>query len=234
MGMLLLRESMFDSIIKVRDRYLKEDGTMWPSHATVLGAAVSLESDRLETVESIYYENKDGWTGFEEEMLALYDIDVSALHKKYDSENEEYYVYQTHWRTLHPSDLVGPPQELLMLDLKTATLEDVGGVALRSFVTRVPELHVGQSGKVTRVHNRTVSGAAFWFTADFNAEVGIVLLLMYLFSTDPNPNITLTPTLTLILTLTLFNGPHVLSDSIFSTFFHTPSHAPFNTPYFTH
>jgi len=37
MGMVLLRESMLDSVIRARDRFLKPGGTLWPSGATLYG-----------------------------------------------------------------------------------------------------------------------------------------------------------------------------------------------------
>jgi len=40
MGMVLLRESMLDSVIRARDRFLKPGGTLWPSDATVYGNAI--------------------------------------------------------------------------------------------------------------------------------------------------------------------------------------------------
>jgi protein arginine N-methyltransferase 1 len=46
MGYFLLRESMLDSVIRARDRWLKEDGLMFPSHATMYWAAISNEQDR--------------------------------------------------------------------------------------------------------------------------------------------------------------------------------------------
>jgi len=33
MGYFLLFESMLDSIVKVRDKYLKKGGTIWPNRA---------------------------------------------------------------------------------------------------------------------------------------------------------------------------------------------------------
>ena len=40
MGYFLLRESMFDSVIVARDRWLKEGGAMFPSHAKMYLAPI--------------------------------------------------------------------------------------------------------------------------------------------------------------------------------------------------
>ena len=46
MGYLLLRESMLDSVIRARDKWLKEDGAMYPSFATMYFAPICFEHDR--------------------------------------------------------------------------------------------------------------------------------------------------------------------------------------------
>ena len=40
MGYFLLYESMLDSIITVRDKYLKKGGTIWPNKAKIFVAAL--------------------------------------------------------------------------------------------------------------------------------------------------------------------------------------------------
>ena len=42
-GMILLRESMIDSVIKARDKFLKDDGDLWPSHANIHVAAMGAD-----------------------------------------------------------------------------------------------------------------------------------------------------------------------------------------------
>lgn len=46
MGYILLRESMLDSVIRARNRWLKPGGAMFPSHATMYFSAISWEDDR--------------------------------------------------------------------------------------------------------------------------------------------------------------------------------------------
>ena len=51
-GMILLRESMVDSVIKARDKFLKDDGSMWPSHANIYVAAMGVDPE-------IYFNDDD-------------------------------------------------------------------------------------------------------------------------------------------------------------------------------
>ena len=44
MGFYLLHESMLDSVVAARDKHLADDGIMFPSHARILAAPVSLDS----------------------------------------------------------------------------------------------------------------------------------------------------------------------------------------------
>jgi protein arginine N-methyltransferase 1 len=46
MGYFLLRESMLDSVIRARDKWMKPEGSMFPSHATMFWSAISHEDDR--------------------------------------------------------------------------------------------------------------------------------------------------------------------------------------------
>ncbi len=46
MGYFLLRESMLDSLLRVREKYLKPDGHMFPSHATMYWSLVDDERER--------------------------------------------------------------------------------------------------------------------------------------------------------------------------------------------
>ncbi len=43
MGYMLLRESMLDSLVRARDKWLKPGGLMFPSHATIEWGVVSDE-----------------------------------------------------------------------------------------------------------------------------------------------------------------------------------------------
>lgn len=59
MGFYLLHESMLDSVLTARDKHLKEDGIMMPSHATIYAAPCSLKSLKRKTVD--YWSNVYGF-----------------------------------------------------------------------------------------------------------------------------------------------------------------------------
>lgn len=78
MGYILLRESMLDSVIRARNKWMKPGGSMFPSHATMYFSAISFEEDREQKVGD-YASSMDEWTKFSGEMKRFYNIDVSSL-----------------------------------------------------------------------------------------------------------------------------------------------------------
>ena len=153
MGYILLRESMLDSVIRARNRWLKPDGAMFPSHATMLWGCISHEEDRKSRVEEF-----DGtmmeWVKFSSEMKEYYNLDMSALDDPFHREQAEYYIYSSLWTELRPEHLVGQPVVIKRLDLNTCTLADAECVPLTPFAVTVP-------------FGISVSGFAGWFTVDF-------------------------------------------------------------------
>ena len=76
MGYFLLRESMLDSLIRARDKYLKKKtGLMLPSHCTIYVAPVSDEQDRRGSVQE-YNDTMGDWHEFVESTRALYGVDM--------------------------------------------------------------------------------------------------------------------------------------------------------------
>ena len=59
MGFYLLHESMLDSVLVARDKFLKEDGIMMPSHATIYASPCSLKKLRETTVD--FWQNVFGF-----------------------------------------------------------------------------------------------------------------------------------------------------------------------------
>lgn len=78
MGYILLRESMLDSVIRARNKWMKPGGSMFPSHATMYLSAISFEDDREQKIND-YQGSMQEWTKFSGEMKRFYNIDVSAL-----------------------------------------------------------------------------------------------------------------------------------------------------------
>lgn len=62
MGYFLLRESMLDSLVRARDRWLVPGGLMFPSRCTMMWGVISDEQVRLENVCSDWV-GVGGWVG---------------------------------------------------------------------------------------------------------------------------------------------------------------------------
>ena len=156
MGYILLRESMLDSVIRARNRWLKPGGVMFPSHATMYWGCISHEDDRMSRIAE-YEGSMMEWIKFSSEMKTMYNLDVGALDDPYEREQREYYIYSALWTELHPEHLVGQPVVIKRLNLHTCTLADAEMVHTTPFEILVP-------------FTISVSGFAGWFTVDFNGS----------------------------------------------------------------
>ena len=195
MGYMLLRESMLDSVLVARDRYLKQDtGLMFPSHAKVYLAPIKDERSRLENVRE-YGGAMDDWYGFIESIQQSYNVDYDILSDNFDQEQKDYYLYTSHWKELDAqTSYLWPPTTttdssssssssssnehqpqpytiIKELDLFTCTLQDTRGI-----------FGVGDNGNGNRENNEfdfiinpnkvtgAISGFASWFTTDFKSR----------------------------------------------------------------
>ena len=138
MGFYLLHESMLDSVIVARDKFLCSGGIMAPSHATIRMAPVDMTEH--------FQDRADEWSN-------IYGFDFSPVASAINR-NE---VVQPLVECLCPDVLRSEPQELLNLDLRTVTLEEV-----KKFTTSL-EFCVPLE---TKIH-----GFACWFDVDFNVKV---------------------------------------------------------------
>jgi len=73
MGYIVLRESMLDSVVRARNKWLKPEGTLFPSHATMFFSLVSFEEDR-ESKISDYARSMQDWKKFSSEMKEQYNL----------------------------------------------------------------------------------------------------------------------------------------------------------------
>ncbi|XP_062228002.1 protein arginine N-methyltransferase PRMT10 [Phragmites australis] len=123
MGYFLLRESMFDSVICARDRWLKPDGVMYPSHARMWLAPIrtGLGDKKMEDFDIAM----DDWNLFVEDTQAYYGVNMNALTKAYRSENEKYYLKSSIWNNLHPNQVIGQAAVIKEIDCLTATVDDI-------------------------------------------------------------------------------------------------------------
>jgi len=158
MGYLLLRESMMDSVIVARDRWLKPDGALFPSHATMyLAPSFDFTAERRNQEFETAVQN---WGHFSEDLKKKYGVSMDALAPAYGKECHNYFYSTALWVDAHPSELTGPPVAIKHFDLKTLTLE---------------ELTANHAGSVTlpitKADAEVCNGVIGWFTTDFNGSV---------------------------------------------------------------
>lgn len=171
MGYILLRESMLDSVIRARNKWMKPGGSMFPSHATMYFSAISFEDDREGKIND-YQHSMSEWQKFSGEMKNFYNIDVSALDGPFKKEQADYYIYSSLWTELRIEHVVGQPVIIKKMDLNTCTLADAECVNEVPFDITIP-------------FPVTVSGYAGWFTVDFNGSVENPATKRVILSTGP-------------------------------------------------
>ncbi|XP_020101055.1 protein arginine N-methyltransferase PRMT10 isoform X1 [Ananas comosus] len=126
MGYFLLRESMFDSVICARDRWLRPDGAMYPSHARMWVAPIrsGLGDQKIDDFEREMNE----WHNFVDETEAHYGVNMNALTKAYRAEHEKYYLKTSMWSNVHPNQIVGTAAVIKEIDCLTATVDEIRSV----------------------------------------------------------------------------------------------------------
>ncbi|KAI4379449.1 hypothetical protein MLD38_005745 [Melastoma candidum] len=126
MGYFLLRESMFDSVICARDRWLKPNGVMYPSHARMWMAPIrsALVNQKMNQYEGAM----DDWYSFLEETKSYYGVDMSILTRSFDEEQKKYFLHTSLWSNLQPEEVIGTPAIVCEIDCLTATVQDIAEV----------------------------------------------------------------------------------------------------------
>ncbi len=102
MGYCLLYESMLDSVLYARDKYLKPDGLMVPSHARIMIAPLADSDVRVEQV--------DFWRD-------VYGFDMSGML--------EHAFDEVLIQSLNPKEVMGKGVVFKELDLHTVNVEDL-------------------------------------------------------------------------------------------------------------
>ncbi|KAK1392552.1 Protein arginine N-methyltransferase PRMT10 [Heracleum sosnowskyi] len=123
MGYFLLRESMFDSVICARDRWLKPTGVMYPSHARMWLAPI--RSGLGDHKMSDYEGSMDDWQYFVKNTKNHYGVDMSILTKPFSEEQKKYYLQTSLWNNLHPNQVIGTPAVVKEIDCLTVTVEEI-------------------------------------------------------------------------------------------------------------
>lgn len=175
MGYMLIRESMLDSVLVARDRYLKKDtGLMFPSHASILMAPIVDEQNRVHNNYD-YNQAMDDWDEFVDSTREKYGgVDYSVLTKDFEKETLDYYVGQSQWTDLPEQALLATPQVIKTLDLMTCTHKDTRGIfgsANNSEESaREGNTDTNEFDFVLEPEKTVVSGFASWFTTDFKSR----------------------------------------------------------------
>lgn len=107
MGTLLLFEFMVESVLIARDRWLKDDGVIWPSEAELFLVPCSAEKYHREKI--------DFWSN-------VYGFDFTPLVPLTKS---ELYSRPVHDHVLSPQDCLAAPCSVLRLNLKSLKLADI-------------------------------------------------------------------------------------------------------------
>ncbi|CAA6666362.1 unnamed protein product [Spirodela intermedia] len=155
MGYFLLRESMFDSVICARDRWLKPDGMMYPSHARMWLAPI--RSGLGEQKKNDFNSAMADWYSFVDETEAHYGVNMGVLTKTFHEEHEKYFLQTSLWNNVHPNQIVGSSVVIEEIDCLTATVDDI----------RTVTAEFSSSVETDRTH---ISGFAGWFDVHFRGN----------------------------------------------------------------
>lgn len=126
MGYFLLRESMLDSVVCARDRWLKPNGVMYPSHARMWMAPI--RSGFVDKKMSDYEGAMEDWYAFVDETKTYYGVDMSVLTNPFTEEQRKYYLQTSIWNNLHPEQIIGTPVIIKEIDCLTTSVEDISKV----------------------------------------------------------------------------------------------------------
>lgn len=165
MGYFLLRESMLDSLIRARDKFLKpKTGLMFPSHTTMFLAPIHDEDERR--ISNREYNSAMGeWSQFVDSTKSVYGVDMGVLEKNYEREQKEYYLLSSRWAELQPNAPLGTPAVVKRLDMCTCTLADSKGI-FSGDEDSTFDFDINSDD----YPGQTISGFAGWFTADFKSR----------------------------------------------------------------
>ena len=164
MGYFLLRESMTDSLVRARDRFMKKStGLMLPSHTTMFVAPVADEAERKHASND-YAAAMSDFDEFAKTTSQIYGVDMGVLEKEFDREQKDYFLLSSRWTELPSEAVLAEPKMIKYLDMHTCTIEDVRGIAAGS-VDAAFDFQVNGDEVAG-----PISGFTGWFTADFRSR----------------------------------------------------------------
>ena len=159
MGYFLLRESMFDSVLHARDKWLKPGGAMFPSHANMYLTVIKSNKSGQKYQE--LQESLHAWSQFVADTHENYGIDLSCMNNEYEEEQTEHYLNTSAWVDIHPSQVMAKPVTIASFDLNTCTMDDIKQLRDVNFIMKLFPGAPGPSGE-TRV-----GAFAGWFDVTF-------------------------------------------------------------------
>eukprot|EP00532_Pseudo-nitzschia_australis_P012483 CAMPEP_0168226402 /NCGR_PEP_ID=MMETSP0140_2-20121125/13380_1 /TAXON_ID=44445 /ORGANISM="Pseudo-nitzschia australis, Strain 10249 10 AB" /LENGTH=425 /DNA_ID=CAMNT_0008157459 /DNA_START=234 /DNA_END=1511 /DNA_ORIENTATION=- len=164
MGYFLLRESMLDSLIRARDKYLKPaTGLMFPSHCTMYVAPVQDEDERRNNCSDHAGAMSD-WAEFQETTKQVYGVEMEVLKKDFDKEQRDYFLWSSRWRELPHEAVLCSPKAVKYYDMMTCTIEDSKGLLAEE---ELSSFEFAVDGDTER---GPISAIAGWFTSDFKSR----------------------------------------------------------------
>jgi len=180
MGLFLLRESMLDSVIFARDKWLKPGGALYPSHARMYISTILRDEEANGKYED-YKRAMQDWDRFAPKILNRFGVDMSVLGNDFEKEHSDYYLCSSVWCELKPSELLTNSQQILSLDCNTCTLEDFKSVHFAYNLNIVNKNSSGGGGpkpnpgrgrgsgnpRPITPHPPKLAGFAGWFEVDF-------------------------------------------------------------------
>ena len=161
MGYFLLRESMFDSVLNARDKWMKPGGAMFPSHAKMYLSAIKTAKSKQKQQE--LDESLNVWDDFVANTHENYGIDLTCMNSEFEDEQKEHYLNSSAWVDIHPTQLLcAKPFTLASFDLNTCSMDDIAMLRDVDFELSLFERNSGASGD-----EMCVGAFAGWFDVTF-------------------------------------------------------------------
>jgi protein arginine N-methyltransferase 1 len=175
MGYFLLRESMLDSVLLARDRWLKADGALFPSSATLFVAPIS--GCKALKQKSDNFENEQRhWESFEKDMGEWYEIEFGCVKEDFIREQRKYYLQTGVFVNVTSRNRCAVGKPILNLNLKDVQLQ----------ILTHPTAPTTCSWKITR--DGQVEGFCGYFDVDFKGSQEIPVEQDRKLTTEPPNN----------------------------------------------
>ena len=185
MGHFLLRESMIDSLLYARDKFLKSDGAMYPSSARMYLAPASYTDDEVESKGPDFEQQVEDWNEFVAEWMDAHGLDLSSLSGTYAKKAREAYLGVSQGVEIVPSDLLGPPVCVKEIDLLTATLEECSHVRHDDEALAMKLFAPGNGGEGGSGGRLPLTMFVGWFSVAFEGSPSSPSLVEVELSTGP-------------------------------------------------